>query len=152
MQKKCDLYLCSEVDVSQIAMLSLFDKSLLLKEGTVRSGYLSVNIDRVKLVAIVSDLRRQNISCFSDPIEYRDSNLSFEAAFEVAKKSAIEQNAIAGRLDQTRAPPLFWSFSLASVSSSEKKAGGVLMIDRLDGHIWSPEEYEEYMYDYNKVF
>lgn len=152
MQRKCDLYLCAEVDVSQIEMLSLFDKSLLLKEGTVRSGYLSVNIDRVKLVAIVSALRRQNIPCFSAPVEYRDSNLSFETAFEIAKKSAVEQSAIVGRLDQTRSPPLFWSFSLASVSSSEKKTGGIFMVDRLDGHIWSLEEYEEYMYDYNNVF
>ncbi|WP_223473109.1 MULTISPECIES: hypothetical protein [unclassified Pseudomonas] len=152
MQKKCDLYLCAEVDVSQIEMLSLFDKSLLLKEGTVRSGYLSVNIDRVKLVAIVSALRRQNVPCFSAPVAYRDSKLSFETAFEIAKKSAVEQNAIVGRLDQTRSPPLFWSFSLASVSSSEKKAGGIFMVDRLDGHIWSLEEYEEYMYDYNNVF
>jgi len=33
------------------------------------------------------------------------------------------------------------SFSLVSVESSEKKTGGLLMVDRLDGHVWSFEEY-----------
>jgi hypothetical protein len=152
MQKKCDLYLCAEVNVSQIKMLRLFDKSLILEEGTVHSGYLSVNIDRVKLVAVVSDFRRRNIPCFSVPIDYRNSAISFEAAFEVAKKYAAEQGAVVGKIDQVLCPPLFWSFSLVSVESSEKKTGGLLMVDRLDGHVWSFEEYEEYMYDYNNIF
>lgn len=152
MQKKCDLYLCAEVDASQVKMLRLFDKSFSFEEGAVRSGYLFVNVDRIKLVAVVSDLRRRNIPCFSVPVEYRNSTITFDAAFDIAKKHTAEQGAIVGRVDQVRCPPLFWSFSLVSIGSSEKKAGGVLMVDRLDGHIWSQDEYEEYMYDYNNVF
>ncbi len=32
------------------------------------------------------------------------------------------------------------------------RVGGYVMVDRLDGHIWTCEEYENYMYDYNNVF
>ncbi len=152
MQKKCDLYLCVEVEASQIRMLRLFDKSFFLEEGMVRSGYLFVNVDRIKLVAVVADFHRRNIPCFSVPVEYRNSIVTYDAAFEIAKKQAAEKGAVVGQVDQVRCPPLFWSFSLSSIGSSEKKVGGVLMIDRLDGHPWGQDEYEEYMYDYNNIF
>lgn len=152
MRKPCDLYLCAEADVSQFRMLRLFDKEVILEEGTVRSGYLFVNIERVKLVAVVSDLRRRNVPCFSVPIEYRDSRLTYGAAFEIAKKHAAEQGVLVGEIGQERRPPLFWSFSQVGIGPAETKTGGVLMVDRLDGHLWSQSEHEEYMYDFNNIF
>jgi hypothetical protein len=152
MQKKCDLYLCSPVDASRLKMLRLFDKSFSCENGKVFCGYLFVSINRVKLVVVVSALRQEQILCFSVPIEYRSGGISLEAAFEIATKYAAEQDEVVRVRDQAQCPPLFWSFSLISVGPAEKKAGGTLMVDRLDGHIWSLEEYEEYMYDYNNVF
>ncbi|WP_134923254.1 MULTISPECIES: hypothetical protein [Pseudomonas] len=151
MQKRCDLYLCGPVDAARLKMLRLFDKSFSCESGQVFSGYLFVSINRLKLVAVVSALRKEKILCFSVPIEYRSAGVLLDAAFEIAKKYA-GQNGVIGMRDQTQCPPLFWSFSLMSVGLAEKKVGGMLMVDRLDGHIWSLEEYEEYMYDYNNVF
>ncbi|MEQ4192345.1 hypothetical protein ABNM11_27365, partial [Pseudomonas syringae] len=48
-----------------------------------------------------------------------------------------------------KSPPVFWVFSI--VGGDEGKVGGVVMIDRLDGHVWGELEYIEYMYDYNNV-
>lgn len=152
MQKQCDLYLCSPVDASRLKIVRLFDKSFSCDDGKVVDGYLFVNISRVKLVSIVSTLRREHIPCFSIPVEYRDGDISLEAACEVAKNYAESHGDDVGIRDQMQYPPLFWSFSLIPGNSAEKKAGGVLMVDRLDGHIWTIEEYEEYMYDYNNVF
>jgi hypothetical protein len=152
MQKKCDLYLCADTDVSQIKMLRLFDKDVLPEKDTVRSGYLFVNVERVKLVAVVSDLRRRGVPCFSVPIEYRNSVHTYAEAFEIAQKHAAEQGVLVAQIDQERCPPLYWSFRLICIGLGEQKAGGILMVDRLDGHVWSQNEYEEYMYDYNNIF
>ncbi|CAN7631293.1 hypothetical protein ACVK1X_005127 [Pseudomonas sp. PvR086] len=152
MQKKCDLYLCGPVDASRLKMLRLFDNDFACEDGKVFSGYLFVSVNRVKLVAVVSALRQKQILCFSVPVEYREGEISFEIAFEIAKKYSAEQGVVVGVRDQSQCPPLFWSFSLSSVGHGEKKAGGMLMVDRLDGHIWGLDEYEEYMYDYNNIF
>jgi hypothetical protein len=151
MQKKCDLYLCEAVDASQLKVIRLFDQGFVCEAGTKLTGYLSISVNRVKLVAVVSDLRRRQIPCYSVPVEYRVDRVSFEAALEVAKAHSIEQQLVVAE-NPAQYPPLFWSFVLGSRVATENKAGGVIMVDRLDGHIWGLEEYEEYMYDYNNVF
>ncbi|MCV2221740.1 hypothetical protein PspCFBP13508_15185 [Pseudomonas sp. CFBP13508] len=151
MQKKCDLYLCEAVDASQLNVIRLFDKAFVCENGTKLSGYLSISVNRVKLVAVVSDFRRRQIPCFSVPVEYREARISFEAALQIAQAHAMEQGLV-GAENPTPYPPLFWSFVLVSKGATEKKTGGVIMVDRLDGHIWGLEEYEEYMYDYNNLF
>lgn len=151
MQKKCDLYLCTPVEASRLKVLRLFDKIFSEEGSSILAGYLLVSISRVKLVALVSAFRKEKILCFSVPVEYRNCSVSLDAAFEIAKKY-IGSDGILSMRDQAHCPPLFWSFGLTTVGSKEKKAGGTLMVDRLDGHVWSLEEYEEYMYDYNNVF
>lgn len=73
MQKKCDLFLCEPVKASGLKLISLFDKSFRPDNGLICSGYLFISVDRVKLVAVVSDFRRHHIPCFSVPVEYRES-------------------------------------------------------------------------------
>lgn len=90
MQSKCDLYLCDSVDASRLKMLCLFDKNFICEGGKELVGYLSVNIGRVKLVAVVSALRQKQILCFGVPVEYRNSGVSLEVAFDLAKKHAGE--------------------------------------------------------------
>ncbi len=151
MKRECDLYLCDDVEASQLKDVRLFDKSFICEDGKKYSGFLRLNVNRVKLVSVVSDLRKRKILCFSVPVEYRASVVSNKAALEVAKKY-VGANGVVGIEDQTKTPPLFWSFSLAVIGAVEERIGGVVMVDRLDGHVWSIDEYEEYMYDYNNVF
>ncbi|WP_141676588.1 hypothetical protein [Pseudomonas bananamidigenes] len=151
MKRECDLYLCDDVEASQLKVIRLFDKSFVCENGKRYSGYLRVNVNRVKLVSVVSDLRQRKILCFSVPVEYRASVVSHKAALEIAKKY-IGESGVIGIEDQAKKPPLVWSFSLAVIGSEEEKTDGVVMVDRLDGHVWSIDEYEQYMYDYNNVF
>ncbi|MDN7736201.1 MULTISPECIES: hypothetical protein [Burkholderia] len=52
---------------------------------------------------------------------------------------------------EAEASPLYYLFRQSSAVGGEEKVGGAILVDRLDGHVWSYEEYEEYMYDYNNV-
>lgn len=154
MQRMTDLYLCSPVRSARLRFVELFDARFLFDAERIYSGYLGVNIERIKMVSIVSDLRKHNIECFSVPIKYRDEeNISLSSALVFAKKFAREISASA--LDtpyfQLKCSPLHWFFGLDYEDAVAEKAGGVVMIDRIDGHVWSAQDYAEYMYDYNNV-
>lgn len=151
MQMKCDLFLCEPVKASGLKLISLFDKGFRPDNGLIYSGYLFISVDRVKLVAVVSDFRRHHIPCFSVPVEYRESRISSTVAFELAQTHVTNLGKISIS-EQGQKPPLFWSFTLGYDNAVENKAGGIIMVDRLDGHIWTAGEYEEYMYDYNNIF
>jgi hypothetical protein len=79
--------------------------------------------------------------------------LSVEQAFKLAKEHAksIEQSVVSESPLSVNSPPVFWQFNLNDQSGDEK-VGGIAMVDRLDGHIWSIKEREEYMHDYNSIF
>ena len=154
MQKKCDLYLCESVRSERLKFIQLYDKEFFYNAEKSYMGYLGVNVDRVKMVSVISDLRTHKIDCFSVPVEYRDrENISAKRAFSVANDYA--KNLGASVFDemrfQSRCPPVYWIFGLKYDITTEGKVGGVVMIDRLDGHVWTDAENEEYMYDYNNV-
>lgn len=154
MQKKCDLYLCESVCSERLKFIKLYDKEFSCDAEKSYVGYLGVNVDRIKLVSVVSDLRKHKIDCFSVPVEYRDrENLSFKHAFSLAKNYAknLGASAFDAMTLQSRCLPVFWIFDLKYDITSEEKVGGVVMIDRLDGHVWTDAESEVYMYDYNNV-
>lgn len=73
-------------------------------------------------------------------------------AHEVARKEALRLGADVsdGQVENHEPNPLYWRFAMANDRSD--RVGGYVMVDRLDGHIWTCEEYENYMYDYNNVF
>ncbi len=153
MQQKCDIYFSEPTRTDRLKFVSMFDKNFRYEEGKVYVGYLGVNVDRVKLVSIVSDLRKSNIACFSAPIEYRDNEkLSLDAAIVLANEYAksIENSVALSSMLKSKSPPVYWAFDLKN-EGFEGKAGGVVMVDRIDGHIWSQREYEEYMYDFNNI-
>ena len=45
--------------------------------------------------------------------------------------------------------PLYWAYRI--INDIQERVGGMVYIDKLDGHIWTIEEYEEYFYDYNNI-
>jgi len=155
MQKKCDLYLCDSVVTDRLKFVALFDKSFVFEHGKAYTGYLNISVDRVKLISVVSDLRKNGFNSFSVPIEYKDhGNVPISHALCLANEHARNLRASAvlqvGR--KSKCPPVIWCFDLRYEHSSDEKSGGVVMVDRVDGHVWTSLEYEEYMYDYNNLF
>ncbi|MDH6590522.1 hypothetical protein M2165_000411 [Variovorax sp. TBS-050B] len=155
MQKQADLYICEPVRSERLKFIALFDGSFSYDAEKCYSGYLGLNAGRVKLISIVSDLRAHNVDCFGVPIEYRDlENIPMSQALEFAKEHAAGVGASVFEISkfQSRDPPVYWKFGLNQINGFEEKAGGIVMIDRLDGHVWTNDENEEYMYDYNNIF
>lgn len=153
MQKKCDLYFFDGVKSDRLKFIELFDKNFVYNNQKSYVGFLHANVDRVKLVSVVTDLRRNGIACFSVPVAYRDhETISMETALDLAIERAKTFGASATTSTRhEKAPPVFWAFDLMPEETADEKSGGVVMIDRLDGHIWTDSEYEEYLYDYNNV-
>lgn len=153
MQEKCDLYFYDSVKSGHLKFVELLDKNFTYDQEKSYVGFLRASVDRVKLVSVVSDLRRNGIACFSVPIAYRDhETIPMEAAFDLATKHAKSFGAtVAVSIRHQRVPPVLWAFDLLHGNDEEEKSGGVVMIDRLDGHVWTSSEYEEYLYDYNNV-
>lgn len=154
MQKKCDLYLFEPVKSGCLRFIEMFDKDFRFDDQKSYVGFLHANVDRVKLVAVVSDLRSRGIDSVSVPVEYRDrESISQEHAFDLANAYARSISAIAldPRKSNSKSSPMYWTFDLNYDFSVDERANGAVMIDRLDGHIWTLGEYEEYMYDYNNV-
>ena len=154
MQKRCDLYFPDPVQSARLKFIELFDKSFICEAEKAYVGYLHVNVDRIKLVSVVIDLREDGFNCFSVPAEYRDhTSISMEAAQSLGMEYAKTIGAsVVPSLDRTsKSPPVYWIFDLFYENPRDEKSGGVVVVDRLDGHIWSSSEYEEYWYDYNNV-
>lgn len=149
---KCDAFVLGQHKGAEFGPLRIFDKNFLCEPEKIYSGYLGLNVHRVKMVSIVTELKRKGIEVFSAPVRYRDvNNIDFDkaAAFALEYAKAKRFNVVFDSSRATKSPPVFWVFSI--VGRSEEKVGGVVMIDRLDGHVWNELEYVEYMYDYNNV-
>lgn len=155
MQKQADLYLCESVRSERLKFIHIFDRNFSYDAEKYYSGYLGINVGRVKLISVISDLRAHKVDCFGVPIEYRDfENISMSRAFDFAKKYASGAGASVFEISQpqSKCPPVYWRFGLNQENGIEEKAGGIVMIDRLDGHVWTDAENDEYMYDYNNIF
>jgi hypothetical protein len=154
MNRICDLYLPAGTKSPEIKFLRIFDAGFFYDAERSYSGFIGVNVVRIKLVSVVSDLRKKGVMSFSVPAEYRDSPVvdADEAAVIAERYARSIGRLITGARPQEKHAPLFWMFNIVSGVNSEEKVGGVVMVDRLDGHVWMTAEYEEYMYDYNNVF
>lgn len=153
MNSFCDIFLVTPTKSNNLRFLSLLDNNFSYQNDTEYSGYAGVSVNRVKLIPLIDLLRKEGVSVYSVPINYKADNLlSKEKASDIAKIYAKENflviNMDSGLFDNNN--PLIWKFSASSMS--EEKAGGVVMIDRLDGHVWSLDEFDTYMYDYNNYF
>ena len=61
MQKLCDIYICEPTSSDRLRFVSLFDKSFLYEENKTYYGYLGINVARIKLISVVSDLRKNGV-------------------------------------------------------------------------------------------
>ncbi|KPC52542.1 hypothetical protein WG78_11880 [Amantichitinum ursilacus] len=154
MQRICDLYLSELVGPDLLKDVRFVDSAFILGEKAV-SGYLGLNAPRLKLIPLVVSLRKKRVSCYSVPIEYRDcASITEQYALSIAQHSVERQNCVKVGTNPlgAGAPPNVWSFSVAGFEDAGRVAGRMIMIDRVDGHVWGYEEYEEYMYDYNNLY
>ena len=150
--KICDIYIHGESKSPNFKFIGLLDKSFSYCADHAYSGFMGVNVGRVKLASVVSELRKAGVACFSVPIEYRDnSGIDIVEAKTFAKKHAESMGLEISESNHREGyAPLFWVFDICT--HDDDRVGGVVIVDKLDGHIWGSNEYEEYMYDYNNVF
>ncbi|MDY4282990.1 hypothetical protein [Xanthomonas sp. LF06-19] len=145
----CDLFSFEVVTSERLKLIGIYDKDFRYKEGGFQ-GYFGVKIERINLVRILIDLRSLGINCFSVPHCYKEKRLLGKSeCLRFAKKYASSIGASVAEEGILLSPglPLYQTFNI--VDSCQEKAGGVVRVDRLDGHIWTLLEFEEYMYDFN---
>ncbi len=154
--KKSDIYLLDEIagDSFYLKQLKIFQSDLVFDVNSRYVGYLYMNIRRLHGVAIVTHLRNNRIRSWNIPIQYRDGNLlSFEEVSAVAQQHAAPSNfnvTSRQRIGDIH-HPMFFFFYLNKDSNQSDATGRSITVDRLDGHIWTDEEMEEYNYDYNNL-
>lgn len=152
MDSVCDLFLNTPTSSRDLRYINILDKSFLYQTDAIYSGYLGVSVNRVKLIPLINLLKKQGVSVYSVPLNYKEaSQISKEKAFKIAGNHA-SLHGLKVCFDSSMRQndnPLIWVFDV--ISLAEEKAGGVVMIDRLDGHVWSLDDLETYMYDYNNV-
>lgn len=149
---KCDAFVLGQHRGAELGPLRIFDKDFVCEPEKEYSGYLGLNVHRVKMVSIVTELRCKGIEAYSCPVRYRDvTNIRYEKAAGFASDHAKAKgfNIVFDSFRAKKSPPVFWVFSI--VGRGEGEVGGVVMVDRLDGHMWGELEYLEYMYDYNNI-
>ncbi|MBC3917478.1 hypothetical protein H8L32_08340 [Undibacterium sp. CY18W] len=157
MQKICDIYLLEDISGSSglLKQLKIFEPKLLFEEDQFYCGFLGLNVNRIVGVAIVTHLRNNRIKSVNVPVEYRDKNLMSEAEAEAVAREHAGNRDVAVRSmarKEVVTNPMYWCFQLeAPGSATAMEGGGIVTVDRLDGHIWQIGETEEYMYDYNNV-
>jgi hypothetical protein len=153
MDNKCDLFLVTPTNSKELRYLSLLDKNFSYKSDATYEGYMGVSVNRVKLIPLIALLRKQNVFFYSVPVSYKNSKLiSKELAFGIAGEYA-KTNDLSVIFDSSLKKndnPLIWTFGATTLT--EEKAGGLIMVDKLDGHIWSLDELDAYMYDYNNIY
>lgn len=147
----CDIYIEGAHAIPELRFVRLFDKSFSYVEGKVYSGYIGASVPRLKGVLIVSRLKASGISAFNLPIRYRSADLPIAVAHRIAleKAEAARMGLSNGEAFRDIHTPMYWNFSL--IDPTGDLVGGRIMVDRLDGHIWSSDEHETFMYDYNNV-
>jgi len=152
MEVICDLYFENPTIAPGLKFSRIFDKEFKYVSGAEYSGYVVLNIERIKMVSVVMDLRKMGVEACSAPIKYRDSpNLSSGEAHAYALRYAFADGVSVEDtvLQSSRSSPLVWMFRI--VNDPQQRIGGVVRIDKIDGRRWTSDEYVEYLYDYNNI-
>ncbi|GAB7530442.1 hypothetical protein PS3A_28530 [Pseudomonas sp. 3A(2025)] len=150
-QPRCDLYSTEVITSPTLRFLKLYDDTVDYLQVLNRSGYCGVSIERINMLRLIVDLRRDGFNASSIPVCYKSASLlTRQACFALAENYASSQGfSILADVFQKLEIPIYHTFSI--IQRSEEKAGGIVRVDRLDGHIWTMLEFEEYMHDYNGV-
>lgn len=152
MKSKCDIYIPTPTLAPELKYARLFDKSFAYDQNCKYFGYVGLELPRLRAVFIVTQFRARGVFALAVPLKYKSSTVSIEQARELAVTYANSKqcgvSSGEGPLDAHS--PLYWCFAVTYYGNDDR-VGGKILIDRFDGHVWSLEELEEYMYDYNNV-
>lgn len=152
----CDVYLPNEVKGELLAKCVLerhvgFD----IEIEKFYVGYCGFNVKR--LIGLMAVMRLKDIAktdALNVPILYRDCpHIGLDEARLIAAKIDYGDGRKASYDESPflRYPhPLYWAFSLTGGDGSV--AGGSVYVDRVDGHVWSSNELDEYSHDFNNEF
>jgi hypothetical protein len=152
MLQTCDLYIPHVLDdYSPLEYLHIFEPNFIYEPEKSYQGYLNVNVRRIVLVNFIVEFRKRKMQIYNVPTQYRDhKNLSIDQAFEYAlKKIDLEKYHITNTSIMGMDSPVVWHFPLSHLL--EEKAGVGISVDKLNGHIWTMDEIEEYGYDFNNL-
>ncbi|MFX1682668.1 hypothetical protein PV762_25925 [Mitsuaria sp. CC2] len=144
----CDIFLVGPLrgDSVLLRQLRIFQSGFSPDPNKEYSGYLGLNIGRLKGVAIVTHFRSNGVTAFNIPVKYRD--LPRVPLSQILDQSQSEQLVEDRRtLSQN---PMFYILRSEKPGSLDE-GGGLITMDALDGHRWSGEELDEYMYDFNNL-
>lgn len=152
MNQKCDIYMPVPSLVPELKYVHVLDRGFCYNPLKEYAGYVGVELPRLRAVAIVSKIRSRGIPALNVPLRYKTGIISLERGREVASEYAksMRFGASSGNGPMDRHTPLYWCFSVTSMEEDDR-AGGRILVDRCDGHVWSTEELDDYMYDYNNV-
>lgn len=154
-QKICDIYLSKDERNFPHPHRYHLRKYPILERYTegFSAGFMGLDMPRLDGILFVMELRKANISCMNVPIEYRDQpKLSIEEALQICRERF---NPSAYILDFYRRSthPMLWTLGRAPYpeesGNAPEEGGGLISVDKLDGHIWTNEEQIVYAYDYN---
>ena len=149
---KVDLFFSRPFRTSEIGWMRIYDKGF-SPNSEEYSNFAGINVPRIKLIPLLMRLRASGAVVWSVPTSYRDQpNLSLNSALMIATKCAKDHNLkiLEGNNPSQDLAPLFWQFSTSDIA--REKSDGCIIVDRIDGHIWSLEELDEYLYDYNCIY
>lgn len=155
MRVYCDLFLDCQTNDKSLKFLEILDSSFQYSSDNLYCGYLDVCVERLKLIPLIDMLKGNNISYFSVPLYYKNSiHISKLEAFDRAKKIA-KQRGVEPIISSVfnRDTPLFYLFQVKpSMDGFDGFISNCIIIDKIDGHVWSDFEYDKYMYDFNVRF
>lgn len=151
----CDLFLEYPTNDNSLRFLELLDKNFKYNHDKLYHGYLNICVERLKLINLISILKDKKINYYSVPLQYKNNiNITAQEAFQIAKKSTRYKD-VEPLIDSDfhHHTPLFYSFKTVFVGNNpDGFIPNNVMIDKIDGHLWSDFEYDGYMYDFNLKF
>lgn len=151
----CDLFLDCQINDNSLKFLELLDRNFKYNQDKLYHGYLNISVERLKLIPLISIMKNKKINYYSVPLQYKNNtNITEQESFQIAKKS-IKYKEIELLIDSkfNHHTPLFYSFKTVFIGNNPNGfMPNNIMIDKIDGHLWSDFEYDKYMYDFNLRF
>ncbi|MDM5182214.1 hypothetical protein PO883_34155 [Massilia sp. DJPM01] len=147
MQEICDVFLLDELDGSSklLQPLKIFAPEIEFDHNNKYTGFLGLELKRLKAVSIIVHFRKNGVRSLNIPVKYKSNLISRAEARTYAEKYLEGKGTI---IDSTTSAcdPMFWHFAFSRPDLYE--GGGNLVVDALDGHVWTSDELEEFCYDY----
>lgn len=146
----CDLFLYDEIKGGDLKRMC----PGLLKEVDTDKSYhhfAGLNLKRLHALLAVTMIRQNGFNLASVPNRYRDEKkITEDVAFEIAKRVDLQTGLYLSKAAELNSSPLFWKFKV--LGGDGNIIGGRIFVDKIDGHLWSFDDVNEYEHDYNNNF